>query len=108
MRIIDADALLDGEQTIPYPDVPFDVLGKMVDWFVKMVDKQPTIDAVPVVHGEWISDRLVTTNGGTYGVRRCSRCEAYYQDIGYGWDYCPNCGARMDMDYREPPKEVQE
>ena len=49
MRIIDADALLDGEQTIPYPDVPFDVLGKMVDWFVKMVDKQPTIDAVPVV-----------------------------------------------------------
>ena len=59
------------------------------------LEDAPTIDAVPVVHGEWISDRLVTTNGGTYGVRRCSRCEAYYQDIGYGWNYCPNCGARM-------------
>ena len=45
--------------------------------------------------GRWISDRLVTTSGGTYGVRRCSLCEAYYQDVGYGWHYCPNCGASM-------------
>lgn len=45
--------------------------------------------------GRWVLDRLVTTSGGTYGVRRCSECEAYYQDIGYGWNYCPNCGARM-------------
>ena len=47
--------------------------------------------------GKWISDRLVTTNGGTYGVRRCSACEAYYQDVGYGWNYCPNCGAKMEV-----------
>ena len=43
MRLIDADTLLDGEQTIPCPDVPFDTLGKMVDWFIKLIDKQPTI-----------------------------------------------------------------
>lgn len=46
--------------------------------------------------GSWESDRLVSTNGGTYGVRRCSECEAYYQDIGYGWNFCPNCGTRME------------
>lgn len=46
--------------------------------------------------GRWISDRLVSTNGGTYGIRRCSECEAYYQDIGYGWNFCPTCGARME------------
>ena len=45
--------------------------------------------------GEWIQDRLVSTNGGTYGVRRCSNCENYYQDVGYGWNYCPNCGSDM-------------
>lgn len=45
--------------------------------------------------GRWINDRLVTTNGGTYAVRRCPFCESYYQDVGYGWDYCPNCGADM-------------
>ena len=93
MRLIDADALLDGEQTIPYPDVPFDVLGKMVDWFVKMVDKQPTIDAVPVVHGEWIDmklgDELMPT------ICKCSVCGATWAGVG-GYIYCPNCGARMD------------
>lgn len=62
------------------------------------VKKMPTIEAEPVRHGGWKSDRLVTTNGCTYGVRRCSECEAYYQDIGYGWKYCPNCGALMDKE----------
>ena len=46
--------------------------------------------------GMWESDRLVSTSGGTYGVRRCSECGAYYQDIGYGWNFCPTCGARME------------
>ena len=45
--------------------------------------------------GRWKSDRLVSTNGGTYGVRRCSACEAYFRDIGYGWNFCPNCGTKM-------------
>ena len=48
--------------------------------------------------GKWIEDRLVSTGGGTYGVRRCSECEAYYQDVGYGYNYCPNCGADMRGD----------
>lgn len=56
----------------------------------------PKADVVEVKHGKWIKDRLCSTSGGTYGVRRCSVCEDYYQDIGYGWNCCPNCGARMD------------
>lgn len=51
--------------------------------------------------GHWISDRLITTTGGTYGVRRCSECEAYYQDVGYGWNFCPNCGSSMREDDEE-------
>ena len=52
--------------------------------------------AEAVRHGRWIYDRLITTTGGTYGVRRCSECESYYQDVGYGFNYCPHCGALMD------------
>ena len=52
-------------------------------------------------HGHWIQDRLCSTSGSTYGVRRCSVCEDYYQDIGYGWNYCPNCGAKMDESEEE-------
>lgn len=44
-------------------------------------------DVVEVKHGRWIKDK--------YGVRRCSVCEDCYQDVGYGWNYCPNCGADM-------------
>ena len=93
MRLIDADAFLKRNEV--YADCEF-IHPMYQNTLREIVDDEPTIDAVQVRHGEWIGDRLVTTNGGTYGVRRCSRCEAYYQDIGYGWDYCPNCGARMD------------
>lgn len=58
------------------------------------IEDAPTIEERKM--GRWINDRLVTTNGGTYAVRRCPFCESYYQDVGYGWDYCPNCGARME------------
>lgn len=46
--------------------------------------------------GRWIEERLNTTSGGSYGVRRCSECKSYYQDVGYGWNYCPNCGSYME------------
>ena len=64
------------------------------------VDDAPTIDAVPVRHGEWI----LQASGRDC---KCSVCESYWIPFGdeYDYKYCPNCGARMDMDYREPPKE---
>ena len=83
MRHVDADALwMDIIRTMDYCD---DIL--------EIIERQPTIEERKT--GKWISDRLVTTSGGTYGVRRCSECGAYYQDVGYGWNYCPNCGADM-------------
>lgn len=57
---------------------------------------KPWHDAEPIRHAYWVKDRLLSTNGGTYGVYRCSLCEMTYQDIGYGFNYCPNCGAKMD------------
>lgn len=60
---------------------------------IEVVEDAPSLETGGV--GEWRSDRLVSTSGGTYGVRRCSVCEAYYQDIGNWWNFCPNCGAYM-------------
>lgn len=64
----------------------------------KALELQPTVDAVPVLHGKWIKDRLVSTGGGTYGVRRCSACDWWCNDSPYEFKYCPHCGARMDAD----------
>lgn len=62
-------------------------------------------DAVPVKHGRWIKgsetkmikkNRYLILADAMY----CSECEnEAYWDTDYGqqlFDYCPNCGARMD------------
>lgn len=52
----------------------------------------PAADVRPVVRGKWITVK--------HPLYECSICGAVYQDVGYGFNYCPNCGADM----REPPK----
>lgn len=49
----------------------------------------PAVDAVEVRHGQWRFDDF-DGDGLDYTCSRCGLCsvEAY--------DYCPNCGARMD------------
>lgn len=108
-RLIDADDLL--ENAIDY-----------VDWYsahlhgftvgsdsednafmryndvIAAIKNVPTIDAVPVVHGEWID---MQEDDSTEGMWRCSVCWSdRYFDImtptECGCFYCPNCGAKMD------------
>lgn len=52
----------------------------------------PTVDAVEVVHGWWIEFNTFMT---------CSECDTdwYYGDNDCDrFDYCPQCGAKMDGD----------
>ena len=94
MELIDRQALLNAIEKDVYA-------SDSVKSFVRCVAKRlPTIDAVPVRHGEWI----LQASGRDC---KCSVCESYWIPFGdeYDYKYCPNCGARMDMDYREPPKE---
>ena len=90
-RYIDADVLLkhfDSAEQIGF--------GIIETAIVKdFIINEPTADVVGVKHGRWIKDRLCSTSGGTYGVRRCSVCEHYFQDLVNEYNYCPNCGADM-------------
>lgn len=63
----------------------------------KLIDEQPTVDAVPVRHGWW--DMMSCHDVNQREMRyRCSRC--HHDTITHGsvpWErYCPMCGARMD------------
>jgi len=49
--------------------------------------KQPKVDAVEVVHGRWIRRHNET---------KCSRCKFIYYSNRADFNYCPNCGAKMD------------
>ena len=57
------------------------------------VEKCMAVDAVPVVHGRWKKSEY-------HGFLCCSECKDVYIDktwFGGGkWNYCPNCGAKMD------------
>ena len=69
----------------------------------EMVDKMPTVDAVPVVHGRWEVVHGVLTPGGD-PLLRCPICKSRESEHLCGiecrtvWHYCPNCGAKMDGD----------
>lgn len=46
------------------------------------------VDAVPVVHGEWIEK---------VGRAKCSVCcDECWADSALEYNFCPNCGAKMD------------
>lgn len=77
------------------------------------LDKMPTVDAVPVVHGKWIIENTYPTSIGTH----CDNC-------GWAWsngidavklnpvfsliktNYCPNCGAKMDGEEKEDATQL--
>ena len=65
------------------------------------IDEAPTVDAVPVVHGHWIEKKLDNFRKWELQCSECgwigiSNYDAY--DEPFDFNYCPNCGAKMDGD----------
>ena len=60
---------------------------------LERVKDAPTVDAAPVVHGQWEKAEYG-------GFVRCDKCKDVYIDESWltdgKWNYCPNCGAKMD------------
>ena len=77
-----------------------------LDLMDRHINKAPAVDAVEVLHGRWVHGREIRRDyigdvciGVEYEDWRCSVCncvvEKYLQPL---WNYCPNCGAKMDGD----------
>lgn len=98
MRLIDADALVEHIKDLPtwwadgggfypgsmkYPEGMYDP-----EDIISSIENAPTIEAVPVVHGEWIKEM-----GAFFPRYICSACREKY---GAEWyRHCPSCGAKM-------------
>ena len=65
---------------------PVDVFD--IEMMKKMVEKLPAADVAPVVHGRWVNGCQCSVCGDRHGPYN-SHHKAYY-------NYCPNCGAKMD------------
>ena len=91
MRLIDADAFLERmSRTDRFFGVVYDI------------NDAPTVDAVPVVHGWWLTweeqfPGRTPRKKSMLGVF-CSSCHNHADNMS---NYCPNCGARMDADTQE-------
>lgn len=84
--------------------VLLEVLNKYRNGILQLINEQPTVDAVEVVHGRWedMSDKFDKGKD-----LRCSICRRRASNFVGGsedwWDmwepyYCPNCGAKMDSE----------
>ena len=84
MGLIDADALMVSKKwencTCP----------------AQVIRGAPTIEAEPVRHGRWIERKSFHAEGGVSA--RCSVCRKDIQYLGQPLCYCPNCGAKMDLE----------
>ena len=78
-RLIDANALTE----------QFDECNFKGFVLRRLIEMQPTVDAVEVVHGRWISHEYDMAYS-------CSTCK-YITDWHLS-NYCPQCGAKMDGD----------
>ena len=97
-RLIDADALLETgsgiKMIVPVNCHPYEAIRIQGNAFRKAVEEAPTVDAVPVVHGRWIKH-----HSNRY---ECSCCKVHFITCrAKTWNYCPNCGAKMDGDGNE-------
>ena len=63
-----------------------------VDAMKSFIKNRTAADVAPVVHGMWI-DKDKYDFGTFYD---CSICGDRILDNGHSWNYCPNCGAKMD------------
>lgn len=94
-RYIDADALID------FIDVghlrhPSELCFSEID-VVNLLLHAPTADVAPVVHGRWLTweeqfPGEMPKKKSRLGVF-CSACHNHSDNM---FDYCPNCGCRMD------------
>ena len=81
--LISRKALLERLEKIYGTDSIVDKI--MLRFLKKLIRKQPTVDAVEVVHGEW--------KHFENGIAYCSECGVYAVED--GTYYCPHCGANM-------------
>lgn len=91
MRLIDADALIDELKTSVIWHVNINGLSVMGDALFDVIKSAPTVDAVSVVHSKW---RWCGTDRWNDAFE-CLACGKIAIDDS---NFCPKCGAKMDLE----------
>lgn len=109
-RLVDADALIGKikqrevgfmQSELNPPTIVCEVFERTKGDVCELIDHAPTIDAVPVRHGEWEQVEVIDYDGISMNddAARCTVCGHVEQSVYWArtyYHYCPNCGAIMD------------
>ena len=87
-RLIDANALIEKKRQFCCGHGEYDYMVEL--WHI---ENAPTVDAVEVVHGRWIED--VATD--MIACTECGHAWNIIDNCTETFNYCPNCGAKMDL-----------
>ena len=60
------------------------------------IERLPAADVAPVVHGRWIDGAEDFTCGNHNAECSICRCYVSWDGCDEDFNYCPNCGAKMD------------
>lgn len=100
MRLIDADDALERLKKAEQEMKVVSIVGcKAVpmDGVIEFLETRPIVDAAEVVHGEWST---VEDDYTGMIALECSKCKEqwWFEDEPPMkiYNYCPNCGAKMD------------
>ena len=78
-------------------DLAFDMTETEYDILCKELDRVPAADVAPVVHGRWIEYTKVIIPEPYNKWEQAWKCsECGFNDGFVAYNFCPNCGARMD------------
>ena len=102
-RLIDADELIEIAHEMIQEDPDAFNGGYSYDAVtVEEINEAPTVEAVQVVHGEWLDFY------GDYSTAECDQCaecyevspdsepkKEYFEAFKQCYNFCPNCGADM-------------
>ena len=111
MRLIDADALMHiyTAETKHCADIKSPA-KRGWQGACQLLYDAPAIDAVPVVHGRWIlTDNGIRENFNTGEAIRtylydCPLCGYHTGNQGKNFNFCTNCGTRMDLEAQHVDK----
>ena len=80
-------------QVLKSPLSTLDAKFEVMEIFDFVTHRVESADVAPVRHGKW--EIVVGSNGKEYMACTCCRVS---QDLTGVFTYCPNCGAKMDLE----------
>lgn len=97
-RAIDAIRDFQAQITCSFSEMWLNGMNEGFDHAVGVIELMETVDAEPVRHGKYIGTEFDGYADGcpVYYEWKCSECGCVFEEEEPTYNYCPNCGAKME------------